>query len=128
MVSFTVPAQVANPAATNGASPRFQQRLQRPLARPTVGKLLAVDKAARTLTIAQTNTVDTAAPLTMTLHVSTNTLFNKNGKRATLDDGVVGESVRYYSRRGEDGKQVASWVMFGQPPVVGQPKGPVNRK
>lgn len=120
-------AQEAKPAATNQATPRFQQRLQNVVARPTQGKLLAIDKTAMTITVGPEGTGDASPTAKIVLLVSTNAIIVKNGKRATLDEGIIGEPVRYYAKKAENGKEVAAWIMFGLPPATRQPQ-PVEKR
>ena len=75
-------------------------------AHPFHGKLAAVDKVARTITLGKS-----------TYYITSETKFKKADKAATLDDGVVGEDVSGYAKPGDGGKMVAATVTFG--PKVG---------
>jgi hypothetical protein len=72
---------------------------------PFHGKLAAVDKQARTIKVGQS-----------TYPVAADAKIKKDGKTATLEDGVVGEPVSGYVKLGPDGKLAATSVNFGQPP------------
>ena len=66
------------------------------------GNLSAVDTKAMTLTVG-----------TLTLQVMSDTLITKDGKSATLADGVVGELVSGAYKKTDDGKLNATSVHFG---------------
>lgn len=72
---------------------------------PFHGKLKAVDKAAKTISVGE-----------MTLQITSETTITKDGKPATLDDGVVGENVGGSYTKGEDGKLTAGKLHFGAKP------------
>jgi hypothetical protein len=69
---------------------------------PFHGNLKAVDTNAKTLTVG-----------TLTLQVTSDTLITKDGKSATLADGVVGELVSGAYKKTNDGKLNATSVHFG---------------
>ena len=69
---------------------------------PFHGNLSAVDTKAMTLTVG-----------TLTLQVMSDTLITKDGKSATLADGVVGELVSGAYKKTDDGKLNATSVHFG---------------
>jgi hypothetical protein len=69
---------------------------------PFHGNLKAVDTNAKTLTVG-----------TLTLQVTSDTLITKDGKSATLADGVVGELVSGAYKKTNDGKLDATSVHFG---------------
>jgi hypothetical protein len=69
---------------------------------PFHGNLSAVDTKALTLTVG-----------TLTLQVTSDTLITKNGKSATLADGVVGEQVSGAYKKTDGGKLNATSVHFG---------------
>jgi len=75
---------------------------KKPSAGPFHGKLAALDKAAKTISVGK-----------RTFHITSETRINKSGKPATLDDGVIGEDVSGYVKPTEDGKLVATKVNFG---------------
>jgi len=72
---------------------------------PLVGKVAAIDKTAKTITIGNS-----------TVQITSETRFEKQGKPATLDDGVVGEWAMVRYNKTEDGKMVALMVRFGPRP------------
>ena len=74
-------------------------------AHPFHGKLAAVDKNAKTITIGKS-----------VYQITSATRIKKNGKDATLDDGVVGEEVSGYAKPLDDGKMAASSLTFGTKP------------
>jgi hypothetical protein len=69
---------------------------------PFHGNLSAVDAKAMTFTVG-----------TLTLQVTSDTLITKDGKSATLADGVVGEQVSGAYKKTDDGKLNATSVHFG---------------
>jgi hypothetical protein len=80
-----------------------------PKAGPFHGKLVALDRAAKTITVGK-----------RTFHITSETKLKKAGKPATLDAGVVGEVVSGYVKPSPDGKLVATTVTFGPKPA-GEP-------
>ena len=69
---------------------------------PFHGNLSAVDTKAMTLTVG-----------TLTLQVTSDTMITRDGKLATLADGVVGELVSGAYKKTNDGKLNATSVHFG---------------
>lgn len=74
-------------------------------AHPFHGKLAAVDKMAKTITVGKS-----------TYQITSETKIMKAGKPATLSDGVVGEEVSGYVKPDDAGKLVASSLNFGPKP------------
>ena len=72
---------------------------------PFHGNLKAVDASAKTITVG-----------TLTLQITADTKIIKDGKSATLSDGVVGESVGGAYKKTADGKLDAVTVHFGAIP------------
>src|SRR5262245_18819339 len=66
---------------------------------PFHAKLVAVDKTARTITVGK-----------RTFLITSETKINKSGKRATLQDAVIGEPVSGYIKPNEQGNLVATTV------------------
>jgi hypothetical protein len=66
------------------------------------GKLSAVDTNAMTFTVSS-----------RTFEITSDTRITKDGKPATLSDGVVGEMVGGAYKKTEDGKLTATSVHFG---------------
>jgi hypothetical protein len=75
---------------------------KKPTAGPFHGKLAAVDKAAKTITVGK-----------RTFQITSETKMFKGGKPAVLDEGVVGEEASGYVKPTDDGKLVATKVNFG---------------
>ena len=71
-------------------------------AHPFNGKLAAVDKVAKTIKVGES-----------VYQITSETKITKDGKPATLEDGVVGEPVSGYVKPAEDGKMPATTVHFG---------------
>jgi len=69
---------------------------------PFHGNLSAVDAKAMTFTVD-----------TLTLQVTPDTLITRDGKSATLADGVVGELVSGAYKKTNDGKLTATSLHFG---------------
>jgi len=74
---------------------------------PFAGKLGAVDKVAKTFTL------DEKTKPGRTFEVTSETRIMKNGKPATLDDGMTGERVRGSYTKSADGKLEAHTISFG---------------
>ncbi|MBI3879430.1 MAG: hypothetical protein HY301_05125 [Verrucomicrobia bacterium] len=72
---------------------------------PYTGKVSAVDKVAKTVTLA-------TKEKSRTYQVTAETKINKAGKPATLDDAVVGEEASAYGHEA-DGKYVAQSLRLG---------------
>ena len=88
-----------NAPAVPGQTPAQPKKHGNP---PFHGNLSAVDTKAMTLTVG-----------TLTLQVMSDTLITKDGKSATLADGVVGELVSGAYKKTDDGKLNATSVHFG---------------
>jgi hypothetical protein len=82
---------------------------------PFHGKLSAVDTKAMTLTVGK-----------LTLQVTSDTLITKDGKSATLADGVVGDPVSGAYKKTNDGKLNATSVHFGAKKTEGSSTGGNN--
>ena len=76
---------------------------------PFHGKLKSVDNTAKTIMVGE-----------LTLRITSDTKITKEGKPATLEDGVVGEEVGGAYKKTEDGKLNSTVVHFG-------PRGDKNR-
>ena len=83
---------------------------------PFYGKVAAVDKQARTITVGK-----------RTFQITSDTKIKKEGKPATLEDAVVGELVGGYFIKGDDDKLVVKTVNFGPKPK-GEAKGAGQKK
>jgi hypothetical protein len=73
--------------------PAVEKKSAAPRALPFGGKVAAVDKQAKTVTVGK-----------RTFHVTPDTRIMKAGKPATLEDATVGETVGGSYREGEDKK------------------------
>jgi len=69
---------------------------------PFHGKLAAVDKIAKTIKVGES-----------TYQITSQTKITKDGKPATLEDGVVGDPVSGYVKPAADGTLAATTVRFG---------------
>lgn len=83
--------------STNSASGK-----RSPSGHPFHGKLSAIDKSAKTITVGKS-----------VYHFTAETKIKKDGKPATLDDGVIGEPSSGYVKPAADGAMTASSVTFG---------------
>lgn len=94
----------AQNAGSNGSGASDQTAPAKPKKHnpPFHGKLGAVDLSAKTLTVG-----------TLTLQVTAETKITKDGKPATLADGVVGEPVRGAYHKTAAGKLDATTIHFG---------------
>jgi hypothetical protein len=98
--SASVQAQSTNKPATSKKAD--QKDSAHKSAHPFRGKLAAVDKTAKTITIGKS-----------VYQITSETKIQKNGKPATLDDGVVGEDASGYAKPMEGGKMYAASLTFG---------------
>ena len=88
-------AQTNKPAAT-----KKQSKARTPSVTPFRGKLTAMDKTAKTISIGK-----------RTIQITSETKIMNGDKPGVFDDGVVGENVTG-GYRTEDGKMVATKVTF----------------
>jgi len=97
-------AQSTNKPATtkNSTSVKKDSATKKKSAHPFHGNLAAVDKVAKTIKLGES-----------TYQVTSETKITKDGKPATLDDGVIGEPVSGYAKPTNDGKMAATTVRFG---------------
>jgi hypothetical protein len=92
-----------NPTATKkDAVAKKDAATKSKAAHPFHGKLAAVDKIAKTIKVGES-----------VYQITSATKITKDGKPATLEDGVVGEPVSGYVKPAEDGKMPATTVRFG---------------
>jgi len=89
-------------AATKSGEGETKKAANPNRALPFHGKVDAVDKAAKTVTVG-----------TRVFHVTDATRIQKDGKAATLGDVVVGEAIRGSLRQTEDGKLNAVSLSLG---------------
>jgi hypothetical protein len=84
------------------------------------GKLSAVDTTAKTIT------VENKTMPKRTFDITSETKITKDGKPATLNDGVVGEDVGGSFATGADGKLTAKTVRFGKPSAPAKKPAPAT--
>ncbi len=114
LVILALPLEVAaqntdKPAAEKKSAASGAETEKTPKAGPFHGKLVAVDRAAKTITVGK-----------RTFQVKAEKKLRKAGKPAKLDAGVVGEVISGYVKPLPDGKLVATTVNFGPKPA-GEP-------
>jgi hypothetical protein len=99
-----LPAQSTNQTKSGEKKPaeKKEATAKKPAAHPFHGKLIAIDKTAKTISIGKS-----------VYYVTSETRVQKAGKPATLEDGVAGEQVGGYAKPGVDGKMIAATVNFG---------------
>jgi hypothetical protein len=116
LAATSTPAQTTNktPAKKKSEKKETGKDSEKKAAHPFHGKLAAVDKNAKTITVGKS-----------VYQVTSATRIKKNGKDATLEDGVVGEEVSGYAKPMDDGKMAASSLTFGAKP---EGKGPEKKK
>jgi hypothetical protein len=84
------------------------------------GKVSAIDTTAKTIT------VENKTMPKRTFEISSETKIMKDGKPATLSDGVVGEDVGGTFATGADGKMTAKTVRFGKPTAPAKKPAPAT--
>lgn len=110
---LTAVAQEATPTTPRPIRPNMAAMQSN---RPLSGKLIAIDKEARSVIIGPIEGVASTLSSNMVCFVATNTVILKAGKRVALGDVTVGEPVRFRARKTDNGKQVAAFIMVGNPP------------
>jgi len=95
-------ASGARSAETNDVKPPAKKEKGEKSAHAFHGKLKAVDKNARSISVGKS-----------IYYITAETHFQRGEKPATLESAVVGEEVRGYVKPGPDGKMVASSLNFG---------------
>ena len=98
------------PAAEKKHAPKRERGL------PFHGKVTALDKTAKTVTVGK-----------RVFHITSATRIVKNGKPATLNDGAVGDEVGGSYTKSDDGKLTAKMLRFGPKPE-GKAKGTHKKK
>lgn len=105
--TVSVQAQTSNAAPHSRSAPALEPaKPKTPKAGPFHGKLAAVNKSAKTITVGK-----------RTFHITPETKLRKAGQPATLEAGVVGEPVSGYIKPGEHGQWLAVTVNFGPKPA-----------
>jgi hypothetical protein len=97
-----LPVQSLAQTTNKPAAEKKEPAAKKPSAGPFHGKLAAVDKTAKTITVGK-----------RTFQITSETKIIKGGKPAKLEDGVVDETVSGYVKPTDDGKLVATKVTFG---------------
>ena len=93
----------AGPATPSGSDPAPKAR-----AIPFHGKIGAVDKSAKTITLDERTK--------RVFQISSETKYTKDGKPATFEDAVVGDYITGQYLKGDDGKLTAKSIKFGMKP------------
>jgi hypothetical protein len=107
-------AQTTNKPASKKPATDTQESTKaekKPAAGPFHGKLAAVDQTAKTISVGK-----------RTFLITSETKIKKEGKPATLQDGMVGEEVSGYVKPNDAGKLVATTVNFGPKPKTSEKK------
>ena len=91
-------AQSTNKPAADKSAPVAKKKG----AHPFHGKLAAVDKVVKTIKVGES-----------IYQINSETKITKDGKPATLEDGVVGDPVSGFAKPSGDGKMAATTVHFG---------------
>ncbi len=101
-----------NAQSTNKpAAEKKETRTKKPAVTPFRGKLKAVDKNAKTISVGE-----------LTLQITSETKILKAEKPAVLEDGVMGEIVSGAYQKAEDGKLHATKITFGTKAEKSDPK------
>jgi hypothetical protein len=87
---------------------------------PFRGKISSVDKAAKTVTLGESEKA-------RVFQITSETKIYKNKKPATLDDVVAGENVGGYARKNAEGKQEVVTLNTGLVPANAKAK-PADKK
>ena len=110
---------VASLALTTSFAAEKEKKEGKTRGTPYAGKVGAVDKAAKTVTIA-------TKEKSRTYQITSETRISKAGKPATLDDVTVGEEAAAYGHE-ESGKYIAQSLRVGPRPE-GEGKGKTKGK
>lgn len=102
--AFPVEVQAQNTNAP-GVEHKEAKTRKPPAVTPFHGKLKAVDKIAKTISVGE-----------LTIQITSETKILKEEKPAMLEDGVVGETVSGGYKKTADGKLDATKVTFGEKP------------
>jgi hypothetical protein len=95
-------------ASAQDMKPKKNETASKPSAKTTPfnGKLEAIDKTAKTVTL--------AGKTKETFSITSETKIMKDGKPATFDDATPGETIHGSYKKTEDGKMVAVTLNFGK--------------
>ena len=94
--------KAATPKPAAGTAKGDAKAEKKPVAGPFRGKLAAMDKVAKTITVGK-----------RTIQITSETKIKRAGKPATFEDGVVGEEASGYVKPTPDGKWLATTVNYG---------------
>ena len=100
------PVQAPPSVATAATAPATAAGHNKSGVLPFHGKLKAVDTVADTISVG-----------TRTFQITSETIIMKNGKPATLADGVVGDETGGAYKKTDDGKLVVTKLRFGPKPA-----------
>jgi hypothetical protein len=100
IVAMPVSAQAQDPTSTNAPAAPVKHKKHDTV--PFHGKLSAIDAKAMTLTVSE-----------RTFEITSDTKITKDGKLATLADGVTGEMVGGAYKKDATGKLIATSIHFG---------------
>ena len=89
-------------AESTNKSPVAEKKSTEKKAHPFRGKLAAVDKAAKSITVGKS-----------VYYITSETRIKKGGKDATLEDAIVGEQATGYAKPMEGGKMAAASLNLG---------------
>jgi hypothetical protein len=89
-------------AESTNKAPAAEKQSTEKKAHPFRGKLAAVDKAAKTITIGKS-----------VYYIISETRIKKDGKDATFEDAVIGDQASGYAKPTEGGKMAASSLNLG---------------
>lgn len=104
--------------STNKApAEKIQATAKKAGAGPFHGKLAAMDKVAKTLTVGK-----------RTFQVTSETRIFKGDKPATFDEGTLGEEVSGYVKPAAEGKLIATKVTFGAKPAKAAAEKKADKK
>lgn len=106
-LSLQLQAQSTNKPAAEKSSSTAAEADKTRKAGPFHGKIVAIDRVAKTITIGK-----------RTFQITSETKIKKAGKPATLEAGTVGEVASGYVKPSPEGKLVATTLNFG-PKVSG---------
>jgi cellobiose-specific phosphotransferase system component IIB len=99
-----MPSQLLAQNTNKAKAEKKETNSKKPATTPFHGKLKAVDKTAKTISVGEHDLV---------IQVTSETKLSKNEKPAVLDDGVIGEDVSGAYKKTDDGKLHATMVTFG---------------
>ena len=102
MMILVLAGRGAGAAETNQVKPPVKKDKEEKSAHAFHGKLKAVDKNARSMSVGKS-----------IYYVNAETHIQRGEKPATLESAVVGEEVRGYVKPGADGRMIASSLTFG---------------